>query len=216
MESNFYSLIKVSNSEIKDTDSILLNIEAIKKDYNYLGLWYAYDGNEDVSLTTQLYSSNGEQNILPKDFYEEIKEAQFKNTKRYEIKNIDDKWIWICVKVHNENHCLIKTGSYKEGKLYINYKLIHNKHNSFSVIGSGVIKTSNAMFVPIYIEDNKSPIDYKDAIMYLVFIKNLPPEDWAVSHQSFGIEGLPLITEVAKFPDDKKYTLWNGQTPFKK
>jgi hypothetical protein len=203
---------KIISEKFKDNyigNALLLNCDEIPKDYNYVGLWYVLDGNDKTSITTELYYSNETNPVKPIDFSEEIKENNFKQFNRFCLPR-DKKWIWVTARIDNSQYCSLKMGELKNGKSFIAYKIIHNKGVSFEVLKSGIINGSQAFFTGIYVEDNTGIIDYKDAIIYLVFLKEIPPVDWNVNHYSFGVNGIPIINTPTNFIDNKKYSQWLG------
>jgi len=209
-----FKIVNEKYGENFEGQALLINMSVIPDDFNYIALWYVLDGNENTSLTTELYFSNEAEPVKPENFCEEIKENNFKQFRRF-ILPLDKKWVWLCSRIDSSNYCDIKTGEMKSGKTYLNYKLIQNKASSFDVLKSGVIKGSQAFFKPVFFEDKSGVVDYKDAVIYLVFIKDLPPPDWNIDHYSLGIEGVPIINNSAKIPAGKKYSDWLGiKNPF--
>jgi hypothetical protein len=175
-------------------------------------LWYAKDGSEKTFITTEIYYSKDIKPIKPIEFNIELKENSFKQSNRFEIQK-NYNWAWIATRIDNNNYCKLKTGPLKEGRLFISYKVIHNKAFGFDLAGKDIFKGSKAEFFPLGSEDMTNNIDYTDAIMYIVLIKDYPPDDWGVKDSSIGIEHLPVFAPVHKFVDNRKYTTWFDHNP---
>ena len=210
---------KVENLKYKegfDGDGLLIDISKLKLQYEYVGLWYVKDGNDKTSITTEIYGSNDESDIpqKPDEFIEEVKENHFKANNRLKL-SLKYKYLWIAARIDCSNYCKLKLGSQKDGKLYLNYQLIHHKDFGFSVLNKGIFKGGIANFVEIGCEDLTGNQDFKDAVFYLVCIESLPPEDWTIPDSCLAIENLPIFSNVAKFSDNKKYSDWFGQNPLK-
>ncbi|HOV13647.1 MAG TPA: hypothetical protein PK771_05135 [Spirochaetota bacterium] len=216
MALNFFKVVNVKYKDGYDGDALLIDISKVKSDYDYVGLWYVRDGNELLSISTEIYASNEDNNApqKPDDFVDEVKENHFKANNRLKLPS-KYKYLWISTRVDNENYCKLKVGIEKEGKLYMNYQLIHHKDFGFKVLKNGIFKGGIATFYEIGSDDLKSALDYKDAVFYLVLIKGFPPEDWTIPDSSIGIENLPILSNVAKFSDNKRYSDWFGQNPLK-
>jgi hypothetical protein len=207
-----YSLVEAEFKGGQKGQVLLLNAQAIRETYQYLGLWYARDGSDKTFITTELYFSNAEEPIKPLDFSEEIKENAFKQAKRLHIP-LKNRWIWIATRVDGENYCGLKTDSPTKGHLYVNYKTIKNKSSGFDLLDKGMFKGGEADFFKLGIEDFKDKEDYTDTIMYVVMAKNLPPADWKLDHLCLGVQNVPVMVSTALFPADRTYTNWLGQNP---
>jgi|GEM_PF-1048974 len=205
---------KIINEKYENFEgnALLLNIDKIKEQYEYIGLWYVKDGSDKTFITTEIYYSNEKNPIKPRDFNLELKENAFKQANRFELPK-DFKWVWITTRIDNGKYCKMKTGSIKEGKLYITFKVIHNKAFGFDVVGKGMFKGGQADFFALGSEDMTDKIDYTDALMYLVLIKDYPPVDWGIDHSFIGIENLPIFAPTFKFVDNRKYSTWFNQNP---
>ena len=213
MIENSYRLINEIFKDDYNGDALLINTRELNSTYKYIGLWYARDGNEDTSITTEIYLSDDKM-VKPEEFKIEMKENSFKQFNRL-VLPLDKTWIWIATRIDNGQCCKMKTGDVKEGNVYINYKVVHNKGNLFDIVSCGNFNGGKGNYYGIYCEDNQSKIDYKDLIMFFVALKDLPPEDWKMDHYSIGINGLPIITQTFKFNDNRKYSDWFGQNPMK-
>jgi hypothetical protein len=195
-------------------NALLLNNDELKETYKYIGIWYARDGNDKTSVTTEIYFSDDTDQIRPADFQIEIKENSFKQFSRM-VLPLEKKRIWIAARIDDSNYCRMKTGDVKQGKVYVNYKIVHNKGNMFDIVGSGNLKGGTGDYFGVYCEDNTGREDFNDLVMFFVALKQLPPDDWKMDHYCLGIDGLPVLTQVFKFADNRKYSGWLGQTPLK-
>ncbi|HPO49156.1 MAG TPA: hypothetical protein PLO89_02430 [Spirochaetota bacterium] len=209
----------IENLEFKDglnAEGLFVDISKLKADYEYIGLWYVRDGNDQTSITTEIYSSSEESDTpqKPQDFTEEIKENHFKANNRLKLP-IKYKYLWISTRIDGERYCKLRLGEEKSGKLYLNFQLIRHKDFGFSVLKKGLFKGSQAVFIEIGSEDFSGTIDYKDAVFYLVCIEKLPPENWTLPDSVLAVENLPIFSNVAKFSDNKKYSDWFGQNPLR-
>ncbi len=193
-------------------DCLILNLNGLKSEYNYVGLWYACDRNEKTFITTEVYYSDETECKIPYEFTTELKENTFNQIRRQEI-NLDHLWAFIGTRIEKHTYCRLKAFSVQSEQVYINYKIIRNKAKSIDTLKTGVIRGNNAHFFRLGIEDGTGKIDYNDTIMYLVCIKDLPPPDWNIAHSSYGIQRLPLLTGKANFSINEKYSSWNDQNP---
>lgn len=193
-------------------DCLIFNLTELKKEYNYIGLWYAVDRNEKTYITTEFYYSDEDENKRPYEFTTELKENNFKQIRRQEIQN-NHSWAFVATRIEQHTYCRMKAFPLQSEELYINYKVIRNRAKSIDTLKSGIMRGSNADFFKLGIEDSTGKIDYNDTIMYVVGIKNLPPPDWNIDHQKLAIQRLPLLTEKANFSVNGKFSDWNGQNP---
>lgn len=214
MSNNSFKIVKENFDNDLQGESLLIDVESLRNQFEYLGLWYARDGNQSTSITTELYYSSQQEPNKPIDFNEELKENSFKHVNRFEL-SLSHKWIWIATRIDNNRYCRLKTGAVKQGRLYINFKLLHIKAYGFDVLDTGLFKGGKAVFFPLGSEDLTGKIDYTDAVMYLVMIKDLPPKDWNISDTFLGVEHLPIFSPIFKFDDSKKYSLWFENNPLR-
>jgi hypothetical protein len=214
MIENSFEIVQVNYSGEFSGDAVLINIDQLRESYKYIGIWYARDGNEATSITTEVYTSSDEIPVKPPEFKFEIKENSFKQFNR-KILPLEEKCMWITTRIDSGNYCKLRTGPVKEGKVYINYKMIHNKGGSFDILSTGTLKGGTGNYYGIYCEDNTGAADFNDLVMFFVALKELPPEDWMFDHYCIGIDGLPVITQPFRFSDNKKYSDWLGQNPQK-
>ncbi len=209
------NIFQITHEKFKggyEGEALLINYKEIKKDFDYIGLWYALDKNEKIFITTEIFYSDDEKPIKPIDFNDELKETQFKNSRYYRFVQ-EKNWIWISTRVDNDKYCKIKIGSIKDGKLFITYKVLHNKTFGFDILKNGLFKGGSAKFFPIGIEDRSGKIPQIESVMYLVMINDLPPSDWGLTENYIGVENLPILAQIYKFADDKKYSDWLLQNP---
>jgi hypothetical protein len=144
----------------------------------------------------------------------ELKEQWFKNTNRQTLA-MDMKSIWIGIRIDNGRYCKLTPGQLKSEKLYINYKMVHNRGTSFDVLNSGTFRGGLAYFLPVFVDLQQDDRTIPQAWVYLVFIKDYPPADWQVDPSCIGINLLPIITQHHKFNDRAEYSEWFGQKPSK-
>lgn len=213
MINNSIKIVKENFKEGLKGDSLLIDISKIRNDFDYAGLWYAKDGNEETFITTEIYCSDvNEKPLKPDDQDAEIKENSFKQVNRIEISRANN-WVWIASKVEGGNYCNMKTGQVKQNKLYINFKVVHNKTFGFDIVNKGIFKGGTAYFFDLISSYKISEADAIQSIMFLVFIKDLPPADWNIDDTYYGVENLPVFTPIFKFADDNKYSDWFSQNP---
>jgi hypothetical protein len=193
-------------------DCLILNLAGLKKEYNYIGLWYAVDRNEKTYITTEFYYSDEKECKKPYEFTTELKENNFKQIRRQKIP-LEHSWAFIATRIEKHTYCRMKAFPMQSEELYLNSRVIRNRAKSIDTLKSGIIRGSNADFYKLGIEDGTGKIDYNDTIMFLVGIKDLPPADWNVDHRNYAIQRLPLITGKANFSVNDKYSEWNGQNP---
>jgi hypothetical protein len=193
-------------------ETLFLDLAEIRKEFAYAGLWYACDRSEKMYIGTELYYGESGQ-PLPEKPTEEIPENNFKNFRRHAIRLADSQALWIAAKTSPEIFCKYKLFPVQQEKSYINYKLIKNRGDKFDVLGSGLIKGSQATFFKLGVEDGTGDVDFNDTIFYLVFVKELPPLDWGFDLSCLGVDKCPVMTPVQNFSEDKKYPKWLGQSP---
>jgi len=193
-------------------DCLVLNLNGLKSEYNYIGLWYACDRNENTYITTEFYYSNEEKCLRPYEFTTELKENNFKQIRRQEIP-IEYSWAFIATRIEKHTYCRLKAFPVQSEQVYINYKVIRNRAESIDTLKTGIIRGNNADFFKLGIEDGTGKIDYNDTILYLVCIKDLPPSNWNIDHRNYAIQRLPLLTGKVNFSINDKYSNWNEQNP---
>ena len=191
-------------------DILYLNIKELKKDFQYVGLWYACDKNEETFITTELYYASQEVDKRPLEFSEELKENSFKRASRLKLVEEHDN-VWVATRVDLKNYCKMKLGTQQRENTYINYKVIRNRGQSYDTLKNGIIKGCPAQFLKLGIEDRTGTIDFNDTIMFVVFIKELPPADWNFDGSCFGIQKLPIFVPIFLFSVRNRYSSWYGQ-----
>lgn len=212
MEEQIFKIIKAEFKDGFKGDALLINMQELRKDYQYVGLWYACDKNEKTFITTELYYSMETEAKLPEEFAEEIKENSFKKARRYQLPS-EYNWIWIATRMEQYTYCRLKAFAMQQENTYINYKVIRHKERGFESFGSGLLKGGKAVFFKLGIEDGTGKIDYDDTIFYLAMVKQMPPEDWKFDHLYLGVQKLPVFVPTYHFLVDKKYSSWLGQNP---
>jgi hypothetical protein len=195
--------------------SLIINMAALRDRYEYVGLWYVKDGNQKTSITTEIYTGSGAAPERLLDFTDELKENAFKQVNRHELSRTD-AWVAIATRIDNNRYCKLKTGKVQSGRLLVNYKILHNKSFGFDILGKGIFRGGKADFFMIGSEDGVSREDYRDAIIYIVCMKGLPPADWNIHDTYIGIENLPIFAPTFKFSDDRDYSTWEEQHPLEK
>jgi hypothetical protein len=194
--------------------AFLIDMESLRGEFDYIGLWYAKDGSEKTFITTEIYySESDDKPFKPDEFDTEIKENSFKQVNRIELSRSNKK-IWIASKIDNGSYCSFKTGAVKQSKLYINYKVIHNKSFGFDIINKGLMKGGSVQFFDLLSIYKSGSIELNQALLFLVMIKDIPPADWNIDDAYYGVENLPVFTPIFKFSDGKSYSEWFGQKPF--
>ncbi|MBN1798616.1 MAG: hypothetical protein JW822_08555 [Spirochaetales bacterium] len=212
MPENFYKIYEEEFADGFKGDILFLDLARIKKDYNYAGLWYACDKNEETYIATEVYYSQDQGQKRPPDFSEEISENSFKHSPRYTL-SLKYSGVWIATRIEKGRYCGMKAFSTQTENTYINYKVIRNRGESYDTLHTGIIKGSKASFFKLGIEDKTGEIDYNDTIMFVVLIKDLPPDDWHFNPAYFGVQKLPVLVPAFLFPVRQKYTDWLGQNP---
>ncbi len=205
--------VKIIEKEFKGEDkgdALFIDIGKLKKDYSYIGLWYARDRTEFNSITTEFFYTVSPE--LPGEFTEELKENSFKQVNRYRFRT-GDAFCWTATRIDNSTYCRMKLFGFQKEHLYLNCQVINNRPAGVELLGKGVLRGGAAHFVKLGIEDMTGEIDFNDTIMYLVLLTDLPPADWGVDDKSYGVQRLPVFVPAVKFTADKKYTTWNGQNP---
>jgi len=193
-------------------DSIRLDISLLKQEFQYIGLWFACDRNEDVFITTVFFESIGSKTSKPAEPAEEIPENSFKKTPKKTI-STDYDTVWIATRREQNNFCRMKIFPCVEEKSFINFKVIKNRGAGFNVLGTGIIRGDSASFYKIGIEDGTGALDYNDTILFLVLIRSLPPVDWKFDTAAFSVQGLPMSAPPFLFSVNGKYSSWLGQNP---
>ncbi len=193
-------------------DALFLNVQQIRKEFKYLGIWYARDGNEATFITTEIYGRSGEPAEKPRDYLEEIKENSFKQIKRIELTMKHD-WLWIATRIDGDTYCKLKADNMMSGHTYINYRTIRNKSTGFDLLDKGVFKGGTADFFRLGSEDLRSKEDYSDAIMYVIMARDIPPADWMSDRSCLGVQNVPVLVPQCTFTTDRKYSDWAGQNP---
>jgi len=193
-------------------DILFLNMKQLQQDYKYVGLWYACDKNEETFITTEFYYTSEADCKRPPDFSEQLKENSFKKTSRFKIPDEHD-CVWVATRIDQKNYCKIKAFALQKEKTYIDYKVIRHRGQSYDTLKNGIIKGCAAQFFKMGIEDRTGTIDYNDTIMFVVFIKELPPADWNFDGSCFGIQKLPIFVPTFIFSIRSRYSNWYGQNP---
>jgi hypothetical protein len=206
-----FSIVQTVYREGVKGDALFINMGKLRKENDYIGLWYACDRNEETFITTEFSYAKGECK-KPEGFQEELKENSFKQIRKFTIPTEHD-YIWIGMRTDETHYCRLTIYEVQQEKTYIKYKLIRDKGTTFDVLGKGVIKGGIAYFFKLGIEDNTGEIDFNDTIMYVVFMKDCPPSDWHLDYGSLGIQKLPVFTSTFRFPVGKTYADWYGQNP---
>ena len=202
-------LVLPDNFKGSEGDAVFINMRQLKDEFAYAGLWYGRDGSAESVITTMLYY--GDNGKRPAEAAEELKENSFQQAARFRIDTGHDS-IWIAAHVSGSAFCRIQLSSFRKETAYINYKIIRNRAAGAEVLGSGIFRGGEAWFAKIGIEDGAGMVDFKDAIFYLVLIKDPPPQDWDAG-SCIGIQGLPVQVPQCRFSSDRKYSSWNGQNP---
>ncbi len=192
-----------------DGDALHLDMDRLRGEYAYVGLWYARDRSEESVITTELYYSNDDR--LPSTTSEEIKESSFKQAVRHRMPS-DAQKIWMAAKIVDGGYASMKLHSFSKESVYVNCRIIKNRAHGADVIGSGIIRGGEARFARLGIEDNLGTKDFEDTILYIVLIKSPPPGDWRADG-FLGVQGLPVQVPQCIFSDDGRYSSWNGQNP---
>ncbi len=191
-------------------DALFIDFSRLKKDYPYVGLWYARDRTEFNSITTEFYYTGTPE--LPSEFTEELKENSFKQVNRYMFRT-GDQFCWTATRIDNSTYCRMNLFGFQNEYLYLNYQLINNRAAGVETLGTGVLRGGAAHFAKLGIEDMTGEIDFSDTIMYLVMLTDVPPADWGVDHSCYGVQRLPVLVPAVKFTTDKTYTPWNDRDP---
>ncbi len=212
MPESFYKIYEEEFPDGTKSDILFLNLADIKSDYNYAGLWYACDKNEETYIATEVYYSQETHAKRPQEISEEISENSFKHSPRHAI-SLKQSGVWIATRTDKGRYCQMKAFSTQTENTYINYKVIRNRGESYDTLSTGIIKGSKACFFKLGIEDRTGEIDYNDTIMFVVLIKDLPPEDWHFNPAYFGVQKLPVLVPAFLFPARQKYADWLGQNP---
>jgi hypothetical protein len=211
MNENYLAITEEDFSGNKG-DMLKLNVDAIKNDFAYIGLWFACDRSENVYVTTELYRTSAGNPERPQKPSEEITENSFKKSPRKEIAK-DSDVLWIAVRREGARYCRMKASPWIDEKSYINYKVIKNRDTTYDTLKSGIIKGDAARFCKIGIEDGTGAVDYNDEILFLVLVRALPPADWKFDPGCFAIQKLPIASSVHFFSVKGKYSPWLGQNP---
>lgn len=201
-------IIRESSAEETAGDFLHVDREKLGNDFTYNGLWFARDRSEESAITTELYYSAD--SARPAGIGEELKENSFQQVVRFRIPG-GHKHIWVSARTET-TRCGLKLGEFRREQVYVNYRVIRNRASGFDVIRSGVIKGGQAFFAPLGIEDMRGAVDYKEALYYMVLIKDPPPEDWGVDAY-LGVEGVPVVVPSCTFTVDGKYSSWAGRNP---
>lgn len=212
MNGETFKIVKQEFSDKHTGEALFINMKKLKQENDYIGLWYACDRNEETFITTEFYYASGEPCRCPRDFQEELKENSFKQLKKFTLPK-DHDWIWAAMRTEGAAYCRLKVYDIQQEKTYINYKVIREKDTTFDVLSKGIIKGGIAYFFKLGIEDMTGEVDFNDTIMYVVFMKDCPPEDWNLDYGSLGIQNLPVFASAFRFPVHKKYSDWCGQNP---
>jgi len=208
-------MYQIIEAEFKDGlkgDALLLDMKQIRREFKYLGIWYARDGSDATLITTEIYGCGGEKAVKPADFIEEIKENSFKQVKRVELPMKHD-WLWVATRIDGETYCKLRADKKMSGHTYLNYRTIRNKSTGFDLLDKGVFKGGGADFFRLGSEDLRGAEDYGDVIMYVVMARDIPPADWKVDHACLGIQNVPVLVPQCTFTADRKYSDWLGQNP---
>ncbi len=208
----FYSMYEDEFTGGAKGDVLSLDLARIYREYAYAGLWYACDKNEETYIATELYYGGGQVSERPRDFSEEIAENSFKHSPRHTLRK-DSGLVWIAMRTETNNYCKLKAFAVQTENTYINYKVIRNRGTSYDTLKNGVIKGTGAGFFKLGVEDRTGEIDYNDTIMFVVMIKNLPPQDWYFDPAYFGVQKLPMLVPAFLFPVRQTYSDWLGQNP---
>ncbi len=203
--------IKVRADDFKgiEGDSLFIDIKKLRDEFAYCGLWYGRDGSAESVITTSLYYADGD--TRPEDPAEELKENSFQQAGRFRVPT-ERGSVWIAARTSDDAFCRIQLSPFRKESAYVNYKVIRNRAGGVEVLGSGILRGGEAWFAKIGIEDRFGAVDFKDAVFYLVLIKDPPPDEWSAA-SCIGVVGLPLVAPPCRFAVDRKYSPWNGQNP---
>jgi hypothetical protein len=193
-------------------DVLYLDLAAVRREYRYAGLWYACDKNEETYIATEMYYGTQATDSRPPDVTEELSENSFKHSPRYAFPP-DAHRVWIAMRTEKHAYCKLKAFTTQTENTYINYKVIRNRGTGYDTLKSGVIKGSKALFFRLGVEDGSGALDYNDTVMFIAFIKDLPPADWNFDPACFGIQKLPVLVPAFLFPVRQNYSNWLGQNP---
>jgi hypothetical protein len=193
-------------------DVLRLDVEALKNDYAYIGLWFACDKSENIYITTELYMNSTMTGSRPEQVTEEISENSFKKSPRKEIAR-DSGIIWVATRREGGYYCRMKAYPWIDEKSYINYKVVKYRETGYDTLASGIIRGDAARFCKIGIEDGEGAVDYNDEILFLVLVKSLPPSDWKLDPGMFAVQKLPVAGSSHLFSVKGTYTPWLGQNP---
>ncbi|MBN2441624.1 MAG: hypothetical protein JXJ04_09755 [Spirochaetales bacterium] len=217
MTQETFKIVKEKFEDNRSGEALYINMEKLREENDYIGLWYACDRNEATCITTEFYyagtiSGSGGTPEKPAQFREELKENSFKQIKKFTLPPEYDH-IWVAMRTDGLHYCRLKVYDIQQEQTYIKYKVIREKGTTFDVLGQGMIKGGIAYFFKLGIEDMTGKIDFNDTIMYVVFMKDCPPNDWNLDYSSLGIQKLPVLSTTFRFPSHKKYSNWCGQNP---
>jgi hypothetical protein len=212
MDQDFFEIQEDGFAGGAGGDVLCLDLARVRREYGYAGLWYACDKNEETYIATELYYGDGRTEDRPRDFSEEIAENSFKHSPRHALR-LDSGRVWIAMRTEANNYCKLKAFAVQAENTYINYKVIRNRGESYDTLKNGVIKGSGALFFKLGVEDRTGELDYNDTIMFVVLIKDLPPQDWYFDPAYFGVQKLPMLVPAFLFPVRQKYSDWLGQNP---
>lgn len=190
-------------------DALFLDMRALRKDFNYCGVWYARDKSEESVLTTLFYYSKDDRR--PAEVSEELKENSFQQAGRFRINAAHDR-VWLGVRVTDGAGAGIRLSDFRKESAYINSKVVRARSGGAEAVGGGIIRGGEAWFAKIGIEDRLGTADYEDLILFLVLIREAPPADW-MADTCLGVEGVPVQVPPCRFAFDRKYSSWNGQNP---
>jgi hypothetical protein len=190
-------------------DLLYIEMQKLKIEFAYCGLWFARDRSEESVVTTTLFYSPGSE--LPGEPSEELKENSFKQSPRFIIQP-GHNHVWMGARISDAGYGKLKLSDFKKESSYLNIKVIHNRTSGADVLGSAVIRGGEAFYARVGVEDMLGAADYEDTILYLVLVKDPPPRDWGAADY-LGVEGLPVQVTPCRLTVDGKYSPWLGQNP---
>jgi len=191
--------------------ALRMNLMQIRRDFQYLSLWYARDKQENTAVTTRLYYAAGSP-ARPFEPAEEIDEAQFKNRKRLSV-DLRYDYAWASFQVNDAQYAELKLFDAKTEQAYIPYQVVRTRGQGVDVVKSGTMKGSVARFFQLGIEDNLSSKDFGDVIVYIVMIETYPPADWQFDDSCLGVQRLPVMVGQFRFNENGRYSPWCGNRP---
>jgi hypothetical protein len=190
-------------------DLLYIEMQKLRDQFAYCGLWFARDRSEESIVTTTLFYSD--RGLLPGEPSEELKENSFMQAPRFMIQP-GHNHVWMGARISDTGYGKLRLSDFKKESAYLNIKVIHNRASGADVLGSAIIRGGEAYFARVGIEDMLGAADYEDTTLYLVLIKDPPPRDWGAADY-LGVEGLPVQVPPCRFTVDGKYSGWLGQNP---